>query len=247
MSYKGRAVLKVRTLRDPGMHLNHSDSNSTRKVLSHLKYIGYRSREHDLEKDTKGLFNEKLDNCSMNTFYESVKNEKGLRHSTTVKIHKMIISFTREDYELYGKDLKEIARETMKQLEERKGIKLEWVGSVHMKETHPHVHLAIKSMGKEFQTDKNRRLYINKEDITFIKDTIDKITGREFYYNRKYELERDSNYRGMERAESLPLKDISKMMDRLIKEGDRMTEQAKNRADRQAQRQAERDREERER
>lgn len=242
MSYQGRAVIRISTLRDPGMHLNSSDSNSTRKVLSHLKYIGYRSREHDLEQNTKGLFSEHSDNHNLKKFYESVKEEKGLKHSSTVKIHKMIVSLKREDYELYGKDFKEIARETMKAIEERKGIKLEWVGSVHMNETHPHVHIAIKSIGKELESDANKRLYLDKEDINFIKDTVDKVTGREYHYERKFELERDNDYR-ME----APFKDFSKMMDRLIKEGERETEQVKNRSDRQAQREAEKDRNERER
>lgn len=240
MSFKGRAFVKVKTLRDPGMHLAKGSSGATRKVLSHLKYIGFRSRELDFDKDTKGLFDEKSDQASLKKFYKSIENEPGLKHSSTVKIHKMIISLKQEDYEKYGKDFKDIARFAMKSLEERKGVKLEWVGAVHLKEGHPHVHLAIKSIGKDLSDGSNRRLYIDKEDIDFLRSEIDRFTGRDQYMERDKALEND-------RLDLSFLKELSNTMDRLIKEGERETQRAKNIADRQAKRQAERDKYDRER
>ncbi|MCM3032874.1 relaxase/mobilization nuclease domain-containing protein [Niallia sp. MER 6] len=240
MSFRGRAFVKVKTLRDSGMHMAKGTAGATRKVLSHLKYIGFRSRELDFDRDTKGLFDEKSDQASLKKFYKSIENEPGLRHSSTVKIHKMIISLKQEDYETYGKDFKEIARYALKGLEERKGMKLEWVGAVHLKEGHPHVHLAIKSIGQDLTNGSNKRLYIDKEDIDFLRNEIDRYTGRDQYLERNNALENDRMDMGL-------LKELSNTMDRLIKEGERDTHQAKNMADRQAKRQAERDKYDRER
>lgn len=240
MSYQGRAVVKIKTLRDPGMHVAKGSENSTRKVLSHLQYIGFRSRELDFDKETKGLFSASTDKASLKEFYRSIQEEPGLRHSNTVKIHKMIISLKQEDYERYGKDFKVIAREVMAGLEERKGMKLEWVGSVHLKEGHPHVHLAIKSIGRDFEDGSTKRLYIDREDIQAFRDSVDQATGRDHHYAKDQAMEKSQLDLGM-------LKEFTTTMNRLIKQGERETEQAKGQAERQAKREADKERNDRER
>lgn len=239
MSFKGKAFIKIKTLRDPGMHLLPSSELSTRKVLSHLKYIGFRSRELDLDKDTKGLFNATEDKASLKKFYKSIKDEPGLKHSNTVKLHKVIISLKEEDYLKYGKDFKEISRVVMADLERRKGMKLEWVGAVHLKEGHPHAHLAIKSIGID-DGGNTRRLFLDKEDITSMRNEVDRFTGRDQYYSREKSLE--SN-----RVEHDFLKALSKEMDKLYKEGERETGKAKMKSEGQEKAKAEKDKKERDR
>lgn len=240
MSYKGRAFVKVKTLRDPGMHLAQGDKSATRKVLSHLKYIGFRSRELDFDKETKGLFDKNSEQASLKKFYSSIEKEPGLRHSSTVKIHKVIISLKQEDYEKYGRDFKDVAREMMKGLERRKGMELEWVGSVHLKEGHPHVHLAIKSIGRDFDDNSTTRLYLDKDDIKFMRDEVDRSTGRDFHYARDESIERSH-------LDLSVMKEFSKTMEKLTREGERETQRSKGKAERQAKREADKDRDERER
>lgn len=240
MSFQGRAFVKFSYAKDPGMFLGKGNSGATRKVLSHLKYIGFRSRELDFDRDTKGLFNEQTDNASLKEFYKSVKDEPGLKHSNTVKIHKVIISLKQEDYEKYDRDFKDVARHVVNRLEERKDMKLEWVGAVHLKEGHPHTHLVIKSIGHEHETGQTKRLHLDSEDWKFMSQEIDRFTGRDQIYARDQALEQDRLDMGM-------FKELSKSLDELIHEGERQTQQARGNAERQQERKAERDKNERER
>ncbi|MDD9309788.1 hypothetical protein PUS82_00385 [Cytobacillus firmus] len=197
---------------------------ASRKVLSHLQYIGFRSRELDQESDTYGVFNKDKDNASIKEFYDLIKNDKALQHSNTVKMHKMIIGFQREWFDRYGLNYKELVRHLMERFEERKGMKLDWVAAEHLKEKSPHTHIAIKSTGTD-ENGSTKRLKITKEDIDWIKNEIDRYTGREQYLSRDHELSRDDLVGDL-------LKEITKEVEKQAKEGERQTQQAKTKAER---------------
>lgn len=233
-NYIGRAFIKTSYTRDEGMHQSQKNSdgskneNASRKVLSHLQYIGFRSRELDHESDTYGVFNKEHDHASIDEFYELIKNDKALQHPNTVKLHKMIIGFQREWFDRYGVDYKDLVRHVMGRLEERKGIKLDWVAAEHLKETSPHAHVAIKSTGLDSNGD-TKRLKITKEDLDWIKSEIDRYTGREQYLSRDNQLSRDDFVGDL-------IKEMSKEMERQAKEGEYKTKQAKAKAEKERKR-----------
>lgn len=235
-NYIGRAYVKIRYAKDPGMHKNRSSEESTRKVLSHLQYIAYRSREHDKDKNTYGLFNKNEDKASLKEFYKKIENDPALKHSNTIKLHKLTIGFHRDWYERYEMNYKNLTRYIMHRLEERKGMKLDWVAAEHLKDTSPHAHIAIKSTGKD-EAGNTVRLKITSEDIDFIKEEIDKYTGREQLLERDKSLERDDF--GLTKDF---FKEISKVMDKVSREGEFEIEKAKIKAEKQKLKEKDRER-----
>lgn len=93
----------------------------------------------------------------------------------------MILSMYEADYRMLqesGSSLKELAREVMSDLEQRKGMNLEWIAAVHEKSGHPHVHISIMSVGKN-EEGKNKRLQIDKQDFGWLRDRfLEKIETR---------------------------------------------------------------------
>lgn len=228
-SFVGRPYVKASYAKDPGLHKNSADPNSTRKVKSHLQYIAFRSREQDRDSETYGLFDKNSDNSSLDKFYQKIVDDPALKHSNTIKLHKLIIGFHREWFDRYNMEYKELTRHIMKGIEERKGVKLDWVAAEHLKENSPHVHVAIKSTGVD-EAGQTKRLYLYKEDIEWVKEEIDRYTGRDQFIEQDRALGRDD---GFDRD---LFKQIGNTLERMAKEGERETQQAKNEAERKAER-----------
>lgn len=145
---------------------------SVDKSRSHLKYIGFRSR--DTPEEERGFFNADQDRgADYEKFMRQIEEHPALQHERTVKMHTMILSMYEQDYRALlesGSDYKELTRELMSDLEERKGMKLEWIAAVHEKEGHPHVHIAIMSAGKG-EDGKSHRLFLDKDtDLPWLRE-----------------------------------------------------------------------------
>lgn len=229
-SFVGRAYVKASYSKDPGLHKKTEDPNSTRKVKSHLQYIAFRSREQDRDSETYGLFDKNSDNSSLDQFYQKIVDDPALKHSNTIKLHKLIIGFHREWFDRYNMEYKELTRHIMQGIEERKGVKLDWVAAEHLKENSPHVHVAIKSTGVD-EAGQTKRLYLYKEDIEWVKGEIDRFTGREQFLEQDRTLDRDDL--GMDKD---LLREMSSTLERMAKEGERETQQAKTQAERKSER-----------
>ncbi|MCF8568153.1 hypothetical protein LLE49_25850 [Alicyclobacillus tolerans] len=145
---------------------------SVDKARSHLKYIGFRSR--DTPEEERGFFNDAQDRgADYQKFMQQIEEHPALQHERTVKMHTMILSMYEEDYRALldsGSNFKEITREMMADLEQRKGMKLEWIAAVHEKEGHPHVHIAIMSAGRG-EDGKQHRLFLDKDtDLPWLRE-----------------------------------------------------------------------------
>ena len=178
-----------------------------------------------LFRSTYGVFNKRDDNASIKEFYSLIENDKALKHSNTIKMHKMIIGFQREWFDRYGVNYKELVRHLMSRLEERKGMQLDWVAAEHLKEKSPHAHVAIKSTGTD-DNGNTKRLKLTKEDMEWIRGEIDRFTGREQYLSRDKEMSRDEDFLGE------LVKGLTKEIERQQKEGERKSQQAKSKAER---------------
>ncbi|QSO50133.1 relaxase/mobilization nuclease domain-containing protein [Alicyclobacillus mengziensis] len=150
--------------------VKHRYKQDIGQVRAHLKYIGFRARELGEE---KGFFNDHQDKgADYETFLNKIEQHQALQHSATVKLHSLIISMRGEDMRAFieaGGDAKEMTRRVIMELEERKGMKLEWVAAFHDKETHPHVHVAIMAVGVD-ASGKNKRLMLTKDDYDFLRN-----------------------------------------------------------------------------
>ncbi|WP_436664470.1 relaxase MobL (plasmid) [Alicyclobacillus acidoterrestris] len=178
-----------------------------KSARNNVKYIGFRSRE-TLEEE-RGLFNRTIDHgADYQIFLNKIEKHPALQHENTVKMHTMILSMYESDYRALqdsGSNLKDLAREVMKDLEERKGMKLEWIGAVHENSGHPHVHLAIMSVG-ETEDGKSRRLYLDKaHDLPWLREKfLEKIQERVPDIERDRMKERD-HQRPRERSRIRPV------------------------------------------
>ncbi|MFD1394397.1 hypothetical protein ACFQ40_01205 [Kroppenstedtia eburnea] len=197
----GRAFIRLRHYKDPG--INKQGKEKTRTTENRVRYITFRSRERD-DIQHADLFSKETDQASIGKFLGKIKQDPALKHPKAWKCHELILSFRREDYDRYGVDYREMTRNVMAELERRKGMKLDWVASRHLKGHHPHVHVIVKATGKDAD-GKTRRLRFdipkrNKEgiippdkpsDIKWMKEHIDKVNGRDHYLER-WKAERES-------------------------------------------------------
>jgi hypothetical protein len=149
------------------------------KMVQHLKYIGFRAREK--EEDDKGFFNEKYDKgVDYRSFVKSIKDNKALKHPNSNKYHKFVFSLNSEDYKNSNRNFKDIMRSTMARYEKRTNTKLNWIGSFHEVDGHPHCHIVISGASQNKDINgKYTRIYFKKDDF------------RELRSDFKLEVDRD--------------------------------------------------------
>ncbi|KPV42683.1 relaxase/mobilization nuclease domain-containing protein [Alicyclobacillus ferrooxydans] len=153
--------------------VKHQRRNSVQGARQYTKYIGFRARERADEE--RGFFNERFDRgADFETFITKIETHPALQHGATVKMHALIVSMRGRDYDSFienGGNYKEFARAFMRDLEERKGMKLEWIAAVHEKTGHPHVHIHIMGVGAT-PDGKSKRVYLNKTDYEWSRDIL---------------------------------------------------------------------------
>lgn len=218
----GRAMLKMKS------------SKSMGKSVAHIKYIAFRSRE--LEHEKRGLFNEKDNNASFNEFKQKLENDKSIRHPNATKIHKLVISYNEQWYDRYNIDYKDMTRHIMKFVEDRKGVKMDWVAAEHYKEGHPHVHIAVKATGQDMFTGKNSRIKFDKSDFIAIREELDRYTGRDQV------LQQQERMKSYEKDKDLTpsLKGLMNELDRQVKQNQRDAERGKDQAEHEIERERKR-------
>lgn len=156
--------------------------NKIEQVIAHAKYVGFRSKEVN----EKGFFGRDSDRVDYNEFVERIKNNPALKHSRSIKAHKLFFSLKEVDYNAYlrsGKDYKDLIRKTLAVYEDKHGVKLDWIANIHAKEGHPHCHVIIK--GVSDSKDKNgryKRIKFVVDDFREMKSNFDK----EFYKDVQY-------------------------------------------------------------
>lgn len=182
------------------------------QVKSHVKYVGFRSRE--IQGDKGVFFNSNENSTDYKEFIKRVENNKAIKHPNAVKVHKIVFSLNQKDYEAYmrsGKDYKDLIRETLKHYEEKHGVKLDWIGNIHNSDGHPHAHIIIKAVSDNKDlSGKYKRIYYKKEDFKELREIFDK------------EFEREAEYRGFEKLDKLDfektINDIGKGFEAVIKD-----------------------------
>lgn len=217
-----------------GKNSKHFGERNLDNAISHIKYVGFRSREIG---DKHGFFSEKNEHADYKAFINRIKTNKALQHSETVKIQKIIIALEQNEYNVYkhsGKDLKDIVRETMKQYEDLNNLKLDWVANVHHENgKNPHAHIIIKGVsdnaGDRGKTQRVKLSAYSARDMRNIaKDHIDKHTDKEYakeywreFYKNNPENDKYQNNFEKEKVNHFEKKtterDITKTVDNVFK------------------------------
>ncbi|MEJ7220790.1 relaxase/mobilization nuclease domain-containing protein [Staphylococcus gallinarum] len=222
-----------------------TNTKSIEKVKAHSKYIGFRSREN--HQNARGLFDKTRDSgVSHSELSKRLSEKPSLRHSQSNKAFKVVLSWREKDAREMGihdeQKYKEIARTYVEQLEKDKGMKLDYIGAVHMKDEHPHIHLVISGVGEDKETGQDKRLRIDfREDIPNQKDFMDKEIGAD---RLKEDREVDERLRGSQGQERGNIqsryntigkdvtKDVFKAMEQMGKQAQRQSEQARQQQER---------------
>lgn len=222
-------------------------SKAITKAKDHIKYIEA-DREH--HRNNPHLFNGDKDNIRRQQFYRRIEDQP----KNGVVIHKLVISLSEDERNRFQIDMKELARDTMARIEGKMNEKLDWVGSLHDDKGHPHVHIVIRG-----RSERNKQLYISKpliQDMRKIadrekirqaerklgRDKVERLTER-FNRDQSRGIERD---REPNRESSVKhglggeiVKGLTAEFQKLLKQGEREIQKAKDRAKRQAERSSE--------
>lgn len=173
-----------------------------KQVKAHAKYVGQNSKQlADHEKDA--FFSRDEDQADIKQFIKRVEKHPALQHSLSIKVQKMVLSLTEEDYEAYkrsGLDFKDIVRQTLHAYEQKHQVKLDWVANIHAEndaKRHPHCHLIIKGVSDTKGERGYNRIKFTKEDYKDLRQAFSQ------------ELERNARYTFLERID---LKDVLKDM-----------------------------------
>lgn len=187
------------------------------KLLSHLKYVGFRSDElerpqpHSGREVTteRGFFSADKDHADYKNFVSRVENNKALNHPLAVKAHKLVFSMRGVDYRAYersGLTYKDFLRNVLSEYERTRGLKLDWIANIHNKEGHPHVHVVIKAVSDLKVDGKNRRVFLYREDFKTLRDL------------GELEVDRHAKYKWYERTEvTKALNDVGKGFDAVLR------------------------------
>ncbi len=166
-------------------------SQGVSKVLNHLKYIGFRSNENkeyeireELNNNKSLFFTKDSDNKDYKEFLKDIEKNKALKHSKSVKAHKIVFSLREKDYDNFlkygeGKNYRNLIRSTLDEYSRYTGKKLDWIATEHLtegnkvegytKSKHPHVHVVIKGV-----TENNERVYFKTDDYKLMREIFDK-------------------------------------------------------------------------
>lgn len=192
------------------------------KIKSHLKYIGFRSRERD--PNDKVFFDKHSLSADWLAFYNRIDTHPALQHSKTVKAHKIIFSLRQQDYLEYkasGRDYVHIIRRVMEDLERKKGVELDWIAVKHDQNHHPHCHVVVRAVS-DSTNGPSKRIYFRKEDIAEMK--------RSFEYEVElHRVQTRSKIREWERMESHFVRDLFQDFTRSIEQKVKEIEKEKER------------------
>jgi hypothetical protein len=149
-----------------------------------VRYHAFRSRE--LPTDRMGAFDRHSDRANVAAFIKSLDDpltrDRRTRSGTLIqpaKMHRLMFSMRRKDFEACGfTSWKPVIREALESFEKQHGIKLEWIAAEHLNETHPHVHVDVKSVYTAADGTRHR-LRITQEMRVQLKAAVEAVVERE--------------------------------------------------------------------
>lgn len=146
------------------LFLKLSYTKSLPRAQAHVNYIAFRSRELESRGGPSyGVFDAERDAAQVSEFRKALE-DPFLAHPRVAKVHKLIVSFDRDEFDRRGlQTWREVTREALALYQARTGRTLIWVAAEHNSARHPHVHVAIKSayVGPDGQ---KHRLKLTQED-----------------------------------------------------------------------------------
>ncbi|QBD80458.1 hypothetical protein EPA93_32595 [Ktedonosporobacter rubrisoli] len=151
-----------------GRYVSGRNLQVARKHLSaHLKYAQYRKRGEHESKEDRYLFSQDHDRVDRKEAVQEVMEHT----SRSVSYHKIIFSPSEQER---IEDFRQWVRDQMRELQERKGVRLHWYALVHAHDreqtNEPHVHVVLAGAGEDVQTGERTTVRMEKEDYAFLRE-----------------------------------------------------------------------------
>lgn len=159
------------------------------KAHAHIKYIEHRPGR-DKDQERRQFFSETRDVVSSAEIRERIDDQDRRQ----VVMHRIVLSPGHN-----RTDLKEFTRETMEELSDRKGQKLEWYAIDHRNTDHSHIHVCV--MGKDRDGE---MVKLNSNDYRAIRATGD------LYMDRNHGLDRYLESEGRHVVDSREYKSLDR-------------------------------------
>ena len=164
-------------------------SGAKSRLKAHMKYIEHRERGPE-EQEDRAIFGKDLDDISraeaMNDIMDHAK--------ASVAYHKIVLSPDRTQEQVY--DWKEWTRETMNDLQERKGLELHWYAVHHANTDDEHVHVVLAGGGENENGDL-RQVRMEVDDYKFLNERGHERSEHEFHRDMQEhmrEAEREEDF-----------------------------------------------------
>lgn len=139
------------------------------KAKAHVSYIQHRSGP-DRDAGKRLFFDKEREGIDGREVKQGIDN---MAYDPIVA-HKLMLSPGCD-----GVDMKKYVREVMTELENEKGLELDWKAVVHKNTEHDHAHVIVLGVDKN-----GHRVRLDKNDYTKIRECGDKYLERNHYYDR---------------------------------------------------------------
>lgn len=165
--------------------------NGSRSSLkAHLKYVQHREMGPDETRETREIFGKDEEGISradaMNDIMDHAKS--------SVAFHKFVLSPDKTDEQVY--DWQQWTRETMTDLQERKGLELHWYAVHHANTDDEHVHVILAGGGENERGDL-RQVRMDVADYKFLNERGHEHSEHEFHRDMQghmKEAEREEDF-----------------------------------------------------
>jgi hypothetical protein len=115
------------------------------RLIAHVKYIEYRSRELGETREDRAIFTKDQDAIDRKEAVDGIMGHT----SNAVAYHKMVLS-PGDDEPV--NDWREWTRQVMADFEDARGQELHWFAVHHENTEHPHVHVVLAGAGENRET-----------------------------------------------------------------------------------------------
>src|SRR5579883_878073 len=158
---------------------------AAQRLTAHFKYNHYRKFGPEETREDRYIFSQEEDNINRK---DAVQDVLSHTHSR-LNYHKIILSPA--DYE-HIDDYRQWTRDVMRELQERKQIRLHWYAVVQAHErehtTTPHVHLVLAGAGEDYQTGNQKLVRMDRPDYAFLREQSREQGNYEFYQEQTRQL-----------------------------------------------------------
>ena len=170
-----------------------SQKKASSALASHFKYLQYRERDPVTEaKADRQVFDGRHDHVDRRAAHRSLMEEEP---AGDIYYHRMVLSPAHDEP---VEDLRAWTRAVMQDLEERKGLDLEWYAVQHRNTDEPHVHVVIGGTGTDRETGREEAVRFSRDDFQAMRES-----GRDHSDYEHYHLIRET-LRELDERDTLP-------------------------------------------